>query len=175
MHGLRDISYIHLVRRIAGTWHMQIRAAIRCLDPFTPGMARQQSGPTSAKCSAATVMLLSSKHTGGRQSCCRLSREAHKGSQLLGLRPHCRPWSLLPKSLLILLPCSIAVTPVTPRDVLGDQGEGPSRSAGPGGPAHPVHVVLAVAGHVVVDHAVHAGDVQAPAGHICAGAAIFRV
>ena len=38
-----------------------------------------------------------------------------------------------------------------------------------------MHIVLAVAGHVVVDHAVHAGDVQAPAGHICAGAAIFRV
>ena len=51
---------------------------------------------------------------------------------------------------------------------LGDEGQGAPRPASPGCAAHAVHVVLAVAGHIVVDDAVDAGDVQPSAGNVCA-------
>ena len=49
---------------------------------------------------------------------------------------------------------------------LRDKGERPAAAAGPGRAPSAVHVVARLLGQVKVDHQVHCGDVQAPAGHI---------
>lgn len=53
------------------------------------------------------------------------------------------------------------------RDILGHKRECAPGTACPGSPAHPVHIVLAVVRHIIVDHNIHGRNVQPSAGHIC--------
>lgn len=50
--------------------------------------------------------------------------------------------------------------------VLGGKGDGSTRTPRSGCAPHPVHVVLAVAGHIVIYHHVHVRNVEAPTGYI---------